>query len=233
MSILYPPPYERTAWFYEKANLELIRRAINEFDWTRALSNVSIDKKVCYFTETLLNIIHNFIPHERIVCDNRDPPWMNGEIKNLINEKNLAYKSYCRFNRDVLLFEKFKFLQNQLNVSIENSKQIYYSKLASKLANPATSSKTYWPILKTFLINKKVPCIPPLFHENKFITNFKDKAELFNTFFANQCILSNTSSALPNNLAKLTSKSLDTVNFSTDEVSKTMNNLDPNLGPRS
>ena len=57
---------------------------------------------------------------------------MNDEIKNLINEQNLAYKSYCRFNRDLLLFEKFKFLQNQLNVSIENSKQMYYSKLSSK-----------------------------------------------------------------------------------------------------
>ena len=112
LSILYPPPYERTVWFYEKANLELIRRPINEFDWIRALSNVSIDKKVCYFTETLLNIIHNFIPHEIIVWENRDPPWMNNKIKKLINEKNLDYKSYCRFNRDVFLFEKFKFLQN-------------------------------------------------------------------------------------------------------------------------
>ena len=72
--ILYPPPYERTVWFYKKANPELIRRAINEFDWIRALSNVSIDKKVCYFTETLLSIIHSFIPHKRIFCDDRDPP---------------------------------------------------------------------------------------------------------------------------------------------------------------
>ena len=70
----------------------------------RALSTVSIDKKVCYFTETLLNIIHNFMPHKRIVCDNRDPPWMNSEIKSLIIEKNLAYKSYCHFIRDVFLF---------------------------------------------------------------------------------------------------------------------------------
>ena len=76
--------------------------------------------------------------------------------------------------------------------------------------------------------NKKIPCIPPLFHENKFITNFKEKAELFNTFFANQCTLLNNSSVLPNNLAKLTNKSLDTVNFSTDDISKIINNLDPN-----
>ena len=112
LCILYSPTYERTVWFYEKANLEFIRRPINEFDWIRALSKVSIDKKVCYFTETLLNIIHNFIPHERIVWENRDPPWMNNKIKQLINEKNLAYKSYWHFNRDVFLLEKFKFLQN-------------------------------------------------------------------------------------------------------------------------
>ena len=92
---------------------------------------------------------------------------MNSEIKSLINEKNLAYKSQCGFNRDVFLFEKFEFLQNRLNVSIENSKQTYNSKLSSKLANPATSSKTYWSILKIFLNNKKIPCLPPLFHENK------------------------------------------------------------------
>ena len=116
----------------KKANLELIQRAINEFDWTRALSNVSIDKKVCYFTETLINIIHNFTPHERIVCDNRDPPWMNDEIKNLINEKDLTDKSYCRFNRDGFLFKKFELQQNQLNVSIENSKQTYCSKHCHK-----------------------------------------------------------------------------------------------------
>ena len=143
------------------------------------------------------------MPHKRIVCDDRDPPWMNNEIKNLIIEKNLAYKSCCRFNRDVILFEKFKFLQNQLNASIENSKQTYYSKLSSKLANPVTSSKTYWSILKTFLNNKKFLAYL-LFHENKFITNFKEKAEPFNTFFANQCTLLNNRSVLPNNLAKLT-----------------------------
>ena len=138
---MHPPPYERTAWFNKKANPELIRRTIHEFDWIRALSNISIVEKVCYFTKTLPNITHNFIPHKRIVSDDRDPPWTNNEIKKLINEKNFTYKSYCRFNRDAFLLEKFKFPQNQLNVSNENSKQSYYSKLSSKLANPATSSK--------------------------------------------------------------------------------------------
>ena len=93
LSVLHPAPYERTVWFYKKANPLLIRRVINEFGSIRALSNVSINEKVCYFTKTLLNIIHNFIPHERNVCDNRAPPWINNKIQKLINEKNFAYKS--------------------------------------------------------------------------------------------------------------------------------------------
>ena len=79
LSVLYPLSYKRTAWFYEKANPELvdadlIGRAINEFDWIRTLSNVSVDEKVFYFTKTLRDIIHNFISLERIICDDRDPP---------------------------------------------------------------------------------------------------------------------------------------------------------------
>ena len=30
-----------------------------------------------------------------------------------------------------------------------------------------------------FLNNKKIPLIPPLYYYNRFITDFKDKAELF------------------------------------------------------
>ena len=47
-------------------------------------------------------------------------------------------------------------------------------------------------------------------------------------FFANQCTLLNNSSVLPNNLAKLTNKSLDSVNFSSDVISKIINNADLN-----
>ena len=53
-SILYPLHYERTVWFYEKANAELIWRDINECYWKRALSKVSVDEEAWYFAKTLL-----------------------------------------------------------------------------------------------------------------------------------------------------------------------------------
>ena len=56
--------------------------------------------------------------------------------------------------------------------------------MTNKLINTQKSSKAYWSLLKGFLNNKKIPLIPPLFHENRFITDFKEKAELINSFFA-------------------------------------------------
>ena len=88
----------------------------------------------------------------------------------------------------MFFFENFKALQYQLNISIEELKEKYYTKLSSRLADTLTGPKTYCSILKTFLNNKRIPCIHPLFHENKFITGFKEKDELFNHFFVNQKI---------------------------------------------
>ena len=103
----------------------------------------------------------------------------------------------------MFLFEKFIALQYQLNISIEESKEKCYTKLSSRLASLLTSPKTYWSTLKTFVNNKKISCIPPLFHENKFITDFKEKAELFNYFFVNQCSFLSNNSFLHSNLPQL------------------------------
>ena len=143
-------------------------------------------------------------------------------------EKNLAFKSYLCCNRNMFLLEKIKALQYQLHISIEESKEKYYTKLSSRLADPLTSPKTCWSILKTFLNNKKIPCIPPLFHENKFVTDFKEKAELFNHFFVNQCSLLSNNSVLPTNLPQLTNKCLDSIHFSSSDIAKIISHLDPN-----
>ena len=71
-----------------------------------------------------------------------------------MTEKNLAFKSYCCSNKNMFLLEKFKALQYQLHISIEESKEKYYIKLSSRLADPLTSPQTYWSIFKTFLNNK-------------------------------------------------------------------------------
>ena len=81
------------------------------------------------------------------------------------------------------------------------------------MIDPSNSPKTDWSILKSFLNNKKIPCIPPHFHENSFITDFKRKAELFNSIFVKQCSLINDNSEIPPTIFLKTDKSLPNVTF--------------------
>lgn len=89
LHISYPPPYLREVWHYQHANIDLTRRAIEEFNWEKAFSNTTVNDKVSIFNETILNIASNFIPNESIMCDDKDPPWINSKIKSLIHEKNI------------------------------------------------------------------------------------------------------------------------------------------------
>ena len=82
--------------------------------------------------------------------------------------------------------------------------------------------------MKFFLNNRKISVIPPLFHNNKFVTDFKEKAELFNSFSAKQCSLIKNDSKLPPRLHFLTDKRLSTVKFVNTDILKIIQNLDPN-----
>ena len=123
---------------------------------------------------------------------------------------------------------QFELLQSKLNSLIEKSKSNCDAHVSEKLSDPMTSPKSYWYILKTFLNLKKISCIPPLLHNDKFITNFEEKAEIFNNFFAKQCYLINTNSDLPSVLSKKTHKLLPTIHFTSDDILKIIKNFDPN-----
>ena len=59
---------------------------------------------------TIKNILSNYIPHEIIICDDRDPPWINNRVKGLINEKNNTFQCYLYSNKYLKLFNKVEYL---------------------------------------------------------------------------------------------------------------------------
>ena len=120
------------------------------------------------------------------------------------------YKKYDNENKDTRIFDKVKCLQNELD-SIISNKQKYYSRLSKKLADSMASTKSYWSTLQMFLNNKKIPCIPLLKHQNKYVTDFKEKAEIFNSFFAEQFSLMNNSRKLPSTFSKIMDKFISSI----------------------
>ena len=227
LKIHYLPPNEREVWHFQKVDINLIRRVMNEFNWERAFFNLDINEMVSVCNATIKNIMANFIPHDTITCDDRDPPWINNRIKKLIYEQNSLDKDY-RKNNDTKIFEKLTLLQKKLHLATEESKDTYYSNLSTKLAKQKSNPKTYWSVLKRFLNNKNMLCIPSLFHENKLVTHVREKAEIFNSYFARQCSLINSDSSLSCEVIKKASNSLYSVRFSTEDILQIINNLDSN-----
>ena len=111
------------------------------------------------------------------------------KIKNKINLKRSLSKSN--------IFSKIQMLSTEISTLIMERKEKYYNDLSMKLNDPTTSAKTYCSILKSFYNDSKIPLIPPLLVNNKIVSDFTEKANLFNDFFATQCTPLSNNSVLP------------------------------------
>ena len=100
--------------------------------------------------------------------------------------------------------------------------------MANKLNSIQKSSKAFYSLLKSFPNNKKIPVIPSILHNTAFVTDFKKKAKLFNSYLASQCTLINNNSTLPVNGQYLTGKCLSSFDSSQDDIMKVIQELDPN-----
>ena len=109
LSISYPPPYQRLVWDYKKAGSENIRKALNSVNCERLFDQKPINAQVTAFNETILNVFRNYAPNKYIIIDDKDPAWMNKNMKTKIKEKNTFYQIYIengRFQSDFILLEK-------------------------------------------------------------------------------------------------------------------------------
>ena len=107
-------------------------------------------------------------------------------------------------------FSSFRIELSSLTASLKNK---YYSKVAERLLDPRTNLKTYWSIWKTFLNNKKIPVVPPTFQDNKYIRDFKQKAEIFNSHFSKQCTPLINNSKIPSECPQKSNESLSSITF--------------------
>ena len=122
---------------------------------------------------------------------------MSTNIKTLSRRKNKAFKRYKKNgykNEDKEIVDR---LRNECQEAIVNAKENYLKNLGSKLVDPTTGQKSYWKILNKFLNKCKIPKIPPLLVDDKYITNCKEKASIFNDFFSSQCTPSANDNVLP------------------------------------
>ena len=219
------PKYVRKIWHFNRANADLIKRAICEFPWEAKLRRYpNPNHQVDLLNKSILNIMSNFVPNEvKTVCP-REPEWLNRNIKRLLRNQNKIYKRYKRNgykNEDKVIMDR---LRTECHEAITNAKEKHFRDLGAKLADPTTGQKTYWKILNKFLNKCKIPRIPPLFVQDKFITNCKEKAVIFNTFFTSQCTPLPNNSELPT-LRSLTNSRISFFEITSNEINDIITGL--------
>ena len=145
-----------------------------------------------------------------------NPPLIDNSIKRLIQDKNEAYKRFKRSNSNSQQFENFQSLQKRRSRD--------YSRLSKKNNGFIHKSQK----ICQFYCNNKIPCIPLIFHDNRFVTNSKENAELFHSFFARQCSITDNGSEILSFIDTKTHKSLSDITFTEKDMEKIIQNLDSN-----
>ena len=109
-------------------------------------------------------------------------------IKSKVKLKHKLYHRYLRHKRNNEDFAKPEDLRNKIDDLLSKSMKEYYQKINRKLNDLSTGSKTYCSIMKNVFNGKTVPAISPLLFYCTFVTDSQEKANIFNSFFAKQCI---------------------------------------------
>ena len=222
------PSFKRHLWHFDKAESQLIEKAISQFPWEMHLAkNQNPNSQVGVLNEVILNIMSNFVPNTHVTCKPNTPKWITRDIKNLMRRQNKLYKKYKRNGFNVDDKEKVDKFRDECFLAINKSKHNYLTDLGNKLTDKSTGRKAYWKIVNNLLNKCKIPRIPPLLVADKFVTKCKEKANLFNNYFLLQCKPLPNGSTLPN-FFPVTDTKLETFEITNESILNLINDLNAN-----
>ena len=182
-----PPPYKRTVWDYDKANVQKIQTDISAVNWNSLFQDKRVDDCIRLFNRAILAIFSCSIPNKTCTFNDKDAPWVTPEVKSAIRRNHRIYKKWKERGKHPT--GKLHVQESQLatNDIIAKAKSTYIDRLSRKLTDPSSSPNIFWSSMRRLLNNKKITNIPPLQEGSSFVTNFPEKASIFNSFFAEQC----------------------------------------------
>ena len=156
------------------------------------------NEQVNLLNQVLLNIFSNFIPNKIVKVKPQQAPWITKAIKSFLRKRNRAYKSFAKSGYSQERSEMILQMTLQGARLVEEAKQKYFLKVGQTLSRTDTGNKLYWSLINRVLNKAKIPLIPPLLENGKFVLDFESKAQIFNDYFILQCTTLDTGSEIPN-----------------------------------
>ena len=227
ISVPRPPRYKRKLWDDKSAYTDIIRADLLKLNWRDLFCNLNIHEQGLVFTDTFMNIVDKQISNKIIICNDKDAPWVTPKGKTAIKRNSRVYRKCVKRGRNTNDLDNVRELHNSTNKFIKEAKLAYYIYLGIKLSDPESGQKHFWTAYKRIANKKRNTNIPPIIDEDIFISNFKKKADLFNDYFANQCIINDNGSVL-SSLVPKTAASFSHVSVTKEQIINIINNLSSN-----
>ena len=90
----YSAPYQRLIWDYKTANVNSIKQALYQVNWSTILSNKDVHQQLNIMNSIMLNVFTNYVSNKVITIDDEDPFWMTDFIKSSIKWPSSIYKLF-------------------------------------------------------------------------------------------------------------------------------------------
>ena len=96
------PPKKFVKYDYDTANWEGINsnlQSLNnkfQYDDSTELSQDAVDKMAAEFSETLIKIRNDHVPHKSVTIYEKDKPWLDNTTRRKLTKKNRAFKVYSK-----------------------------------------------------------------------------------------------------------------------------------------
>ena len=226
-SVPCPPPCKRLIWKYKKADSQAIKYSISLINWAKLLENKNADEATNTFSKIILDIMSKYIPNNNVTVNDADAPWITPQVKTAIKRNHRVFRKWKSKGRNPDGREYVKEVQKITNTVIDHAKSKYTENLGEKLSDPLCGPKQFSTSFKKLTNKKKCINIPPLLENDKFITSFQSKANIFNTYFAQQCRPMENDSFLPELILK-TNSTLETIEITLSSITKIIEKLNPN-----
>ena len=94
-------------------------------------------------------------------------------------------------------YDNFKRAKNEVTTHLRRSKQHYIDSPANKFMSPNLTSKDCWKTLKPFIKPTQTSTTPPLYQNDIYVSDNTEKSNLLNEYCAQQTLLDDSSSTLP------------------------------------
>ena len=220
--------YKRQIWDFNHADFEGLNTALCSTQFDEVYDRYTdIDSITNHWMALFKSTITQFIPHRVVRVCSKDKPWVTPEMRRLLCKRHRLWKRF-RQSGSAHHYQIYKKVWNAIVTLNRKNIRAYASNIDLHLGE-CVDPKGWWSNIKTLLSSKGHQSIPPLLHEGHVVTSDRDKAEIFNHYFSEQChlpVIANTI-LLPSFTHKTTSR-LASLSFTCEEVENVLNCLSNN-----